>query len=117
MIDEVDRIIENYTGYNWNRQQLIETAIREKITAMRLITPFKPRFEHFNCYEEHVTIIDNELDGKWINVYFRDDPFCEVCERKDCDHVRFALSLPKVVKTLTEHGWVVEDGKVLKKPF
>lgn len=37
MIDEVDRIVENHKEFNYNRQQFIESAIREKIMRLKLL--------------------------------------------------------------------------------
>jgi len=39
MIEEVDRIVKDYPGLNYNRQQFIECAIREKIENTQLRNP------------------------------------------------------------------------------
>lgn len=62
------------------------------------------RFEHFNVYEDHVTIWDH-LKNRLIDINFRGyEPwvFCSLCEEYDCEHIRFALKLPKVVRTLRD---------------
>ena len=79
------------------------------------------RFEHFNVYENHVTIWDKKLN-RLVDVYFSEikPPYvmCSLCERSDCEHVKFALSIPKVVEALTKRGWKIdkEEGKVLHVP-
>lgn len=74
------------------------------------------RFEHFNVYEDHATLFDNKTK-RIVNVYFRNkEPYCEHCEKFDCEHIRFALTLPQVVNPLRERGWVIEDGKFIKGP-
>jgi metal-responsive CopG/Arc/MetJ family transcriptional regulator len=35
MIEEIDKIVIEYSGLGYNRQQFIESAIREKIERMR----------------------------------------------------------------------------------
>ena len=37
MMDEIDRIVKNHPELNYNRQQFIESAIREKIIQIRSI--------------------------------------------------------------------------------
>ena len=75
------------------------------------------RFEHFNVYEDHVTIWD-KLEERLVDVYFqRGKAYCQYCDAHECEHTRFALSIPKVVKALREKGWIIEDGKVIRGPF
>ena len=74
------------------------------------------RFSHINVYEDHATIMDRDLD-RLVDVYFQNGKaWCEFCEEHDCDHTRYALSLPKVQKVLKKHGWIIEDGKVIRGP-
>lgn len=75
-----------------------------------------PRFEHFNFYEDHVTIWDRK-EKRLVDVYFRNRRvYCEFCKEFDCEHISFALSLPKVVKPLRDIGWIIKDGKVVRGP-
>ena len=37
MIEEIDKIVIGYPGLHYNRQQFVESAIREKIEKMQLI--------------------------------------------------------------------------------
>jgi len=37
MVEEIDRIVKKFKEMNWNRQQFIETAIREKIMRIKSI--------------------------------------------------------------------------------
>jgi len=74
-----------------------------------------PRFTHINVYQDHATIYDS-LKKNMVDVYFTDKPYCEECEEFDCDHVSFALTVPKVVDPLIERGWKIKDGKVLATP-
>ncbi len=73
------------------------------------------RFSHVNVYDDHATIYDN-LRKEMVNVYFKTDPYCEKCEASDCEHVRYALTLPKVVDPLREKGWIIKEGHILAKP-
>ena len=99
---------------------VVTDAARQVLKSYGYYSTLKPRFIHFNVYEDHVSIIDNELPEaqKWVDVFFREDrPFCERCEKFDCEHVEFALSLPKVEKTLRDQGWKISpDGKTAKGP-
>jgi hypothetical protein len=54
------------------------------------------------------TLGNGSTRGRIIDVYFKPDKvFCEYCGAEDCRHVRFALSLPKVQKILSEKGWEI----------
>jgi hypothetical protein len=63
------------------------------------------KMEHFNLGEDGVKILDHNLH--WIvDVYFKPKKvYCEYCKSSDCDHVKFALTLPDVQKILKERGW------------
>jgi metal-responsive CopG/Arc/MetJ family transcriptional regulator len=37
MIEEIDRIVQQYPEFSYNRQQFIESAIREKIEKIQLL--------------------------------------------------------------------------------
>ena len=73
------------------------------------------RFKHVNTYEDHATIFDN-LRNEFVNVYFQEEPYCEKCEKKDCEHIQYALTLPKIIEPLREKGWIIANGKIIKKP-
>ena len=67
--------------------------------------PKHERFEHFNMFEDNVKIVDNVLD-RIATIYFKaNKALCDVCDSEECVHVDFALSIPKVVKILTEHNF------------
>ena len=59
-----------------------------------------PYFEHFNVYEDHITIWDHRRK-RLIDVFIRNGKLiCEFCKSDGCEHVKFALTIPKVVETL-----------------
>lgn len=67
----------------------------------------KPRFEHINMYEDHVKILDRELEksGRIVSVYFRKDgPFCDYDQTRECIHVDYAWGVPEVAKVLRSKG-------------
>jgi len=113
-------VTENYVkthpemGYK-SLADFVTVAIREKCEKLGLFTPdvIGPPFEHFNLDEQGVRVLDRTLAngstrGRIIDVYFKPDKvFCEYCGAEDCRHVRFALSLPKVQKILSEKGWEI----------
>lgn len=37
MVDEIDRIMKAFPEFNYNRQQFVESAIREKIEKIKVI--------------------------------------------------------------------------------
>jgi len=106
--EKINRLLEDPDVYN---------AFMEALQHLKK-AHLSPRFEHFNCYEDHVTLWDRKLE-RLVNVYFNGKPpyvMCELCGRSDCEHVQFALSLPKVVETLRARGWRIEEGKIKYVP-
>lgn len=66
-----------------------------------------PPLEYFNTYEDHITLRDHHI-GKYIDIFIRDNQlWCENCESSKCQHIQFALSLPKVSEILKQHGWTL----------
>jgi len=114
LADKIDKVLElGLEGYR-SRGEFVANAIREKLKEYE--AELSPRFEHFNVYDDHVTIWDRHED-RLIDVFFRNRPFCEYCKSFNCVHIRFVLTIPKVVKKLREKGWIIEDGKVIRGPF
>jgi len=120
--DAVEEFVQNNPRFGYRSMaEFAEDAIRKRAEALGIISTISgPRFIHFNVYEDRVSIIDNEQpEGKsWVDVYLQNGKaWCDLCEKHDCDHTRFALGLPKVVDALTAKGWAVEDGKVVRGPL
>ena len=71
----------------------------------RLEPELTPDLEYFNTYEDHVTIRDNRI-GLYVDIFVRDGKlYCSRCEKEDCEHIQFAINIPKVKKALEERGW------------
>ncbi|NIO20998.1 MAG: hypothetical protein GTN76_09720 [Candidatus Aenigmarchaeota archaeon] len=66
----------------------------------------RPRFEHVNTYDNHVKILDNQMN-RIAEVYFKtnDKSWCSLCNSHDCVHIEYAWTLPKIAKILREHGF------------
>ncbi|MBI2184218.1 MAG: hypothetical protein HYU39_04580 [Thaumarchaeota archaeon] len=80
-----------------NIGELVSTAVSEYTKKK----PPKPRLQHFNVNEDHITVIDNELGGRLIDVYIRERRlWCDSCRRDDCIHVGYAWSIDDVKRTL-----------------
>lgn len=59
------------------------------------------RMQYFNTYEDHATIIDNRI-RRIIDLYPKPNGelWCEHCDRTDCEHVQFALTVPEIAEPL-----------------
>ena len=53
----------------------------------------------------------------FADVYFHEGrAYCELCEEKVCEHIKYALSLSKVQKALERGRWIVrEGGRIIQK--
>jgi len=70
----------------------------------KLIVTQGERFEHINTYEARASIYDNAL-GKEIDVYLRPETLiCDHCHSINCDHVKYALTLPEVREAYKRKG-------------
>ena len=100
---EIGRFTKTYGGLG---VYIIHRFLLEK-TSFRL-EPFK--------YHDHATIVDNKL-RRLINVYPRliaeteFELWCEYCDSTDCEHAKFALAVPEIMKQLEERGWKYRGKK------
>jgi hypothetical protein len=65
---------------------------------------FPVKLEHFNLNPEGVMIVDKEAD-RIFQVFFNPNGVRCECGKENCEHKRFALSMPKVQKILRKKGW------------
>lgn len=77
--------------------------------ALRLfLDDHKPRLEHFNLDETGVRILDRKLN-LIVDVFFTPKGIqCELDKSSNCDHVKFALSVPniqKVIRKKRKESW------------
>ena len=80
---------------------LVRMLINKEFEEIALLHPL----EHFNTYEDHITIRDNEL-GRYIDIWPKDGKlWCEHCEKTRCRHIRFVTRLPDIMETLEKRGW------------
>lgn len=71
-------------------------------SVQKLPNQITPRFEHFNVFEDHATIVDHQLGDRLINVYIKDHKlWCELDESFGCIHVGYAHSIGKVQMALS----------------
>jgi hypothetical protein len=104
-------------GYRYEID-VVNQGVREFLIRHGFIEFEENRFEHFNVYEDHVTIFDKKL-RRLVDVYLSGRKpyiYCSLCEGSECDHTRFALSIPKVTETLKGKGWKIESGKIIYVP-
>ena len=123
LVDRIEEYIQNHPerGYK-SIADFVTDAVRKRCEELKILVPTPPELpelEHFNVYEDHVTVIDHK-NRKIANVYFRNNNvFCDVCETKNCRHIEYVLKLPKVVGILSQKGWVIDEdkGKILRTPL
>jgi len=121
LVDKIEEYINNHpeTGYK-SLADFVTDAVREKCIELKILVPTPPELptlEHFNVNEDHVTVIDR-AKKIFADVYFRNNRvLCGSCESENCEHVEYALNLPKIQKILRQKGWIIEEGKIVRKPF
>ena len=103
----VDRILRYVNREDAIYKSLVDftlSALRKELDELHLL---RPNLQHFNIDEDKgcVRVIDHE---KHIiaDVYFTEKGvYCEADDSQNCEHVKYALEIPKVVKKLKKHGW------------
>ena len=120
LVDRIEEFINNHPerGYK-SLADFVTEAVRKRCEELNILVPIspeQPELEHFNVYEDHVTVIDHK-NRRIANVFFRNKTvFCDVCEEKNCEHVKYALKLPRVWKALEKKGLkVTPDGRIEPK--
>jgi hypothetical protein len=119
LVNKIEEYIKAHPemGYT-SLADFVADAVRKRCEELKILTPKPepPPLEHFNVNQDHVTIIDHR-QRRFADVYFKANRvFCALCKAENCEHIRYALNIPKVVETLRKHGWVIEDGEVISKP-
>ena len=101
LMEEVERLLQSTMVKRegiTNMSQFLDAAIKEKIIKVET-----KRFDHVNMYEDHVKILDNNLEkhGRIVSVYFRGTrAWCDYCEEHICVHIQYAWEIPEVRRVL-----------------
>jgi hypothetical protein len=98
--------VKRYYGLQKNAD-LIRLLVTEKHEKLGLPLEL-PRFEQINSDENGVKILDRQIH-EVADIYVKPEGIkCLLDESDDCEHIAFALSLPKVKETIRKHkkeGW------------
>ena len=113
LVDRIEEYIKGHpeAGYK-SLADFVTEAVRKRCEELKILGPRTepPALEHFNVNQDHVTVIDHKR-RMFADVYFREGHvYCELCEEEDCEHVKYALDLPKVQKALERKGGI--KGKI-----
>ena len=106
LIDAVEKyMVENPDSGYRSLAEFVEDAIKRRSEELGIVSDEFKNLIHINTYEDHVTIADKNT-SKLINVYFDDGgkPFCDLDEKSNCVHVKYALKLPEVRKAFRLKG-------------
>lgn len=94
--DRVDEIVSmRLDGYR-TRGEFMNGAIRAHLKLYE--DTLKNPFPHFKVRKDSVTIYDRVKD-RLVDIHFN-GLRCSLCEESDCEHVRFALTIPEVVEAI-----------------
>jgi len=121
LVDRIEEYVKTHpeTGYK-STADFVTDSVREKCEQLKILIPTPvepPRLEHYNLNQDHVTIIDR-AKKIFADLYFRDNHVvCEACASENCEHIEYALNLPKIQAILSMKGWIIEEGKIIRKPY
>jgi len=121
LVDKIEEYVKTHpeTGYK-STADFVTDSVRKRCEELKILIPTPaepPRLEHYNLKQDHVTIIDRAREI-FADVYFRNSHVvCEACSSENCEHIEYALNLPKIQAILSKKGWVIEEGKIIRKPY
>lgn len=114
--ESIEAFIKQYPRFGYRSiAQFLEDSARRRMEELSAKIPLLPRFLKINSDENGVKIYDNnEPYNKEVDVHFK--PTGIRCSKhgntNDCEHVKFALSIPEVraqlVRHIRENGWKIE---------
>lgn len=96
--DTYDVMKANAEKRRWNTKDYINTVLMEAIERDRFLQSYAPSLSKIG-YEDNILFIRDAKKNKTAEIYLRDKAlYCNVCEERNCVHVRYALALPETAK-------------------
>jgi len=109
LVEEIERLIREYPQYK-SIADFVHEAVRIRMEDIRKVK--LPRFEQVNFDENGVKVLDRDLH-EVVQVYLKPEGiFCEACEKNDCEHIIFALSIHEIKKEIKKkrlEGWKLPE--------
>jgi len=89
--------VNSFSGY-------ITYMLEEKIEKDKTFARYAPKLEKISVDGDRVILKDN-IKNRIAEITFpRGEPFCQLCEKKECVHIGFVFSLPDVYEILNAKG-------------
>ncbi len=104
-----------YDVYHKNKQELamkgvnsfsgyITYMLEEMMQKDKTFARYAPKLEKISVDDDRVIIKDNIKNRIAEVAIQRGEPFCLLCEEKDCVHIGYVFSLPDVYEVLNSKG-------------
>ena len=111
--EEIERFIRQNPRHGYRSiAAFLEDSSRRRLEELRDQEIALPRMEQVNFDDKGVKILDRQIH-RVADIYFnRDGVHCNIDETGDCEHIKFAVSLPEVRKIMRKHrkeGWKLPD--------
>jgi len=107
--DEIERFIRTHRNLGYNSiAQFFEDASRRRLEQLQQ-TVSRSRFEQINFDDNGTKILDRELRRVADVVLKPSSAYCKLDETNNCEHIRFALSLPEVHDIYRKKGWKLPE--------
>jgi hypothetical protein len=101
-----------------SRAEIVKEALRDLLIHYGISKPVSlPRFDRINGDSTGVSVYDREMkDDKVIHISVKPNGIqCDFHQRNDCEHVKYALSLPDVqemIRKRRKEGWKIDLPEV-----
>jgi len=89
--------VNSFSGY-------VTYMLEEMMQKDKTFAKFAPKLEKVSVDDDRVVLKDNIKNRIAEVAIQRGEPFCLLCEAKDCVHVGFIFSLPDVYEVLNSRG-------------
>ena len=113
LVADIERFIADHpeAGYK-SVSDFVQEAVRVRMQEVKKLLPIFPRFEILNADENGTKVIDRELHAI-AQIYLKPESiWCDVCERHDCVHIRYALNdteIQKIIRKRRREGWKLPE--------
>ena len=120
LVNMIEQYIKTHpeAGYK-SLADFVTEAVRKRCEELEILVPKAepPPLEHWNVNQDHVTVLDHRA-RMLADVYFKNNKvYCELCKAENCEHVKYALNIPKVQQLLHKKGWIIQEGEIIQKPY
>ena len=111
LVEQIESFIVEFPQYK-SIADFVHEAVRVRMQEIKKLSPILPRFEILNVDENGTKVIDREIHAI-AQIYLKPESiWCDICERHNCVHIRYALNdteIQKIIRKRRREGWKLPE--------